>query len=221
MGRLPPLLRALILLVACATPLMAAAEGDVYHLEISPFAGYRFGGSFDSDDTEDTGAGVDVDIDDHSSYGLIVNWPAEPNTEYEVFFSRQSTSLETDSLFAPGEPVLDELDITHLQLGGTYLFEGDRAWPFMVATIGASRFEPDNSAYDSETFFAFSIGGGYKIALTPRIGLRLEGRALASVVSSDSAVFCRSDEVSSGCLIAVRGSLVWQWETSAGLRVRF
>ncbi len=213
-----PLIRVLLLVVGCAGPLTAVAGDDVYHVEITPFAGYRFGGSFDAEDSE---TGVDVDIDDHSSYGLIVNWPAEPNTEYEVFFSRQSTSLETGSLFAPGDPILDELDITYLQLGGTYLFEGERAWPFMVATIGASRFEPDNSEYDSETFFAFSIGGGYKIAVTPRIGLRLEGRGLASVVSSDSAVFCRSDEVSSGCLIAVRGSLVWQWEMSAGLRVRF
>jgi hypothetical protein len=91
----------------------------------------------------------------------------------------------------------------------------------MVATIGASRFEPDNSEYDSETFFSFSIGGGYKMAVTPRVGLRLEGRALGSFVSSDSAVFCRSGDGSSGCLIAVSGNLVWQWEMSAGLRVRF
>ena len=116
---------------------------------------------------------------------------------------------------------LFDLEISYFQLGGTYLFEGDRGRPFMMATIGASRFEPDNSEYDSETFFAFSIGGGYKLALTPRIGLRLEGRVLGSVINSDTAVFCRSDEVSSGCLIAVRGNLVWQWEMGAGLRIRF
>jgi opacity protein-like surface antigen len=164
---------------------------------------------------------VDVDIDDHSSYGLTVNWPAAHNTEYEVFFSRQSTSLDTGSLFEPGEEVLDDLDITYLQAGGTYLFEGSRAWPFIVATIGAARFEPDDSEFDSETFFAFGIGGGYKIAPTSRIGLRLEGRVLGSYLGGDSAVFCRSDEVSSGCLIAVSGSMVWQWEMSAGLRFRF
>jgi len=197
---------------------MALADDDVYHLEVTPFAGYRMGGSFEADDAD---AGSDLDIADDASYGLIINWPADPNTEFEVYYSRQSTSLETNSLFAPGDPVLDELAISYFQLGGTYLFEGDRGRPFMMATIGASRFEPDNSEYDSETFFAFSIGGGYKIALTPRIGLRLEGRVLGSVINSDTAVFCRSDEVDSGCLIAVRGNLVWQWEMGAGLRIRF
>jgi len=207
-----------VFLAGCAGPLAALADEDVYHLEITPFVGYRMGGSFEADEVD---AGADVDIADDASYGLVINWPADPNTEYEIFYSRQSTSLETNSLFAPGEPVLDELTISYLQLGGTYLFEGERGRPFMMATIGASRFEPDNSAYDSETFFAFSIGGGYKLALTPRIGLRLEGRVLGSAINSDSAVFCRSDEVSSGCLIAVRGNLVWQWEMGAGLRVRF
>jgi opacity protein-like surface antigen len=202
-------------------PLMAAAADDVYHLEITPFAGYRLGGSFDAEDNA-TGVDVDVDIDDHASYGLIVNWPAAFNTEYEVFLSRQSTSLDTNAgLFLPGEPVLDDLDISYLQVGGTYLFEGDRAWPFIVATVGASRFEPDSSEFDSETFFSFGIGGGYKIAPSSRIGLRLEGRLLGSYLGGDSAVFCRSDEVSSGCLIAVSGDMVWQWEMSAGLRVRF
>jgi hypothetical protein len=208
----------LVLLSGCAGPLKAVADDEVYHLEITPFAGYRMGGSFEAEESD---ADADVDISDDSSYGVIVNWPAEPYTEYEVYYSRQSTSLETNSLFAPGDPVLDELTISYLQLGGTYLFEGERGRPFMMATIGASRFEPDNSDYDSETFFAFSIGGGYKLALTPRIGLRLEGRVLGSVINSDSAVFCRSDAVSSGCLIAVKGNLVWQWEMGAGLRIRF
>ncbi len=213
-----PLLRALVLLTGCAGPLMASAEETVYRLEITPFASYRIGGSFDA---EETMAGVDVDIDDHASYGLIVNWPAEQNTEYEVFFSRQSTSLDTGSLFAPGGSVPDDLDVSYLQVGGTYLFEGERAWPFIVATLGASRFQPDNSEFDSETFFAFGIGGGYKIAPTSRIGLRLEGRVLGSYLNGESAVFCRSNEVSSGCLITVSGNMVWQWEMSAGLRIRF
>jgi len=219
---MPPVLRALILLIACAGPLTAAAEEEVYRLEITPFAGYRFGGNFDDDDSESGTAGVDVDIEDHASYGLIVNWPASQNTEYEVFFSRQSTSLEIDDgLFSPGDPVLDDLDISYLQVGGTYLFEGNRAWPFIVATIGASHFEPDSSEFDSETFFSFGIGGGYKIAPTSRIGLRLEGRLLGSYLGGDSAVFCRSDVTGSGCLIGVSGEMVWQWEMSAGLRFRF
>lgn len=189
-------------------------------LEVTPFIGYQMGGSFDADD-DVAGTAADVELDDAASYGLIVNWPAEYNTEWEVWLSRQSTSLDTQGLFAPGEPVLDDLDISYLQAGGTYLFDGEWARPYFAATIGASRFDPQQSGFDSETFFAFGVGGGYKVAPSARIGLRLDARVFGSLVSSDEAVFCRSTEAGSGCLIAVSGSVVWQWQVSAGLITRF
>jgi opacity protein-like surface antigen len=204
--------------------LLASANGAfagevVHNIEITPFAGYVFGGTFEADE-EASSANQDVDLEDAASYGLIVNWPAEPNTEWEIYVSRQSTSLEAAGLFAPDEATSPDLDISFLQVGGTYLFEGDRARPYIVATVGASRFEPDDSAFDSETFFAFGIGGGVKLAPTSRFGLRLEGRVLGSVVNSDSAVFCRSGPAANGCLVAATGSMVWQWEVLAGLVFR-
>jgi opacity protein-like surface antigen len=214
-SRLKPLLLAALLASASA----ASAGEATHNIEITPFAGYVFGGSFDSDEGGST-ASQDVDLDDAASYGLIVNWPAEVNTEWEVYLSRQSTSLKVPGLFAPDQTGLADLDITFLQAGGTYFFEGERARPYIVATVGASRFEPDDSAFDSENFFAFGIGGGVKLAPTSRLGLRLEGRVLGSVVNSDSAVFCRSGPAANGCLVAVNGSMVWQWEVLAGLVFR-
>lgn len=211
-GRLKALLLLLIL------PAFAQA-GVKYGVEITPFAGYRLGGEFEAEEGGNT-TGADIDLDDASSYGVIVNWPSVENTEWELYLGRQSTSLETAGLFDPGESPPAELDITYLQAGGTYWFEGERARPYIVATVGASRFEPDDSSFDSETFFAFGIGGGYKIMPTSRLGLRLEGRVFGSVVDSDEAVFCRSGGAASGCLIAVSGSMVWQWEVLAGLVFR-
>ncbi len=210
-------LKALLLLLVAATP--ALADNELRGIEITPFAGYVLGGSFSNDDDTAT-SDQDVDLDDAASVGLIVNWPAEANTEWEIYLSRQSTALELDGLFAPEDDALADLDITFLQAGGTYFFEGDKARPYIVATVGASRFEPDDSAFDSETFFAFGIGGGIKVAPTSRLGLRLEGRVLGSVVNSNSAVFCRSGPAANGCLAAVSGSVIWQWEVLAGLVFR-
>jgi len=209
-------LKALLLLVM----LPAFAQADVkYGVEITPFVGYRLGGQFEADESTDP-ATPDIDIDDAGSFGLIVNWPAEANTEWEVYASRQATSLETAGLFEPGDVPPSDLDITYLQVGGTYWFDGERARPYIVATVGVSRFEPDDDAFDSETFFAFGIGGGYKLWPTSRLGLRLEGRVFGSVVDSDKAVFCRSGGAESGCLVAASGSAVWQWEVTAGLVFR-
>ena len=219
-SRLKPLLQPLllVLLVAATTP--ASAADPLHGIEITPFAGYIFGGSFESDQDSGSATTGDIDLDDAASYGLIVNWPAEENTEWEIYLSRQSTSLETTGLFAPDEPAIADLDITYLQAGGTYYFEGERARPYIVATVGVSRFEPDDSAFDPENFFAFGIGGGYKLAPTSRLGVRLEGRILGSVVSSDSGVFCRSGPAANSCLVSVSGSVVWQWEVLAGLVFR-
>ncbi len=208
------------LLLLLMLPALAQAEVK-YGVEITPFAGYRLGGEFDAEEDEDGNTtGADIDIDDAASFGLIVNWPSVENTEWEVYLSRQSTSLEAAGLFVPPETPPTDLDITYLQAGGTYWFEGERARPYIVATVGLSRFEPDESSFDSETFFAFGIGGGYKIAPTSRIGLRLEGRVFGSVVDSDKADFCRSGGAASGCLITASGSIVWQWEVLAGLVFR-
>lgn len=210
-------LKALLLLLVVTAPALAADE--LRGIEITPFAGYVLGGSFTNED-ETGSSDQDVELDDAATYGLIVNWPAEANTEWEIYLSRQSTSLELDSPLVPDETSLADLDITFLQAGGTYFFEGAKARPYIVATVGASRFEPDDGAFDAETFFAFGLGGGVKLAPTSRLGLRLEGRVLGSLVNSDSAVFCRSGPAANGCLVAVSGSVVWQWEVLAGLVFR-
>jgi opacity protein-like surface antigen len=206
------------LLLLLLLPAFAHAEVK-YGIEITPFAGYTFGGQFEAEEGT-APAGSDIDVDDASSFGLMVNWPAEENTEWEVYLNRQSTSLEAEGLFTPPDTPPTDLDITYLQVGGTYWGQGERARPYFVATVGASRFEPDDSSFDSETFFAFTVGGGYKIAPTSRLGLRLEGRVLGSLVDSDSSVFCASGSAASGCLIRVSSSVVWQWEVLAGLVFR-
>lgn len=190
-------------------------------IEITPFYGYTFGGEFDGESTADNEDPPSLDVQDNSSYGLIVNFPAEDNTEWEFMVSRQSTQVDTHGVFFPGEPVLQDLDITYFQVGGTYLFEGDVARPYIVATVGASRFEPGDSGFDSENFFAFTIGGGYKLWPTSRFGLRLEGRFYGNVIDSDGAVFCQGGPESNTCLIRVNSNMLWQFQVLAWLTFRF
>ncbi len=209
-------MRRLLLMVLLVPP---AATADVLRgIELTPFVGYRLGGEFER---PDGGTGPGLELDEASAWGLVVNWPSVDNTEWEIYLSRQSTRLEPDGEVPSGTPLPGDLDVTYLQVGGTYWFEGERARPYIVATLGASRFAPDDSALDAETFFAFGIGGGYKLAPTSRIGARLEGRLFGSVIDSDESIFCSSSAVASGCLIAVSGSMLWQWEVTAGLTFRW
>ncbi len=191
----------------------AGAEVTPYHVSITPFIGYRTGGEFKDEDS-----GEKIEVNNASSYGLIINAPASDTTEWELLYSHQSAGL--DSSTTALDPGVD-IDINYFQVGGTYVFEGAPIRPFIAAGIGASYFSPDQSQYDSETYFAFSLGGGAHVFPTSRVGLRLEGRVFGSVIDSDSAIFCRSDESGAACAFHASGDILWQWEVFAGLTARF
>jgi hypothetical protein len=191
----------------------AFAEVTAYRFALTPFAGYRIGGEFEDDDTGD-----ELDLDDGASLGLILNAPYDDRTEWEVFYGRQETDI--DDATVPVDPNLD-IVIEYLQIGGTYVGEGEAARPYLAATIGGSRIEPDGAGFDSETYFAFGIGGGLHVFPESRVGLRLEGRLFGSLVDSDSGVFCQSGPTGSRCLIRSSGDVFWQWDMFAGVTVRF
>ena len=185
----------LILILLAAAGVMAPARAEVaaYRVSVTPFIGYQVGGQFQDSDTGD-----EVDLGNAGSFGLIINAPSDYTTEWELFYSRQSAGIDKSTV--PIDPNLN-IDISYFQAGGTYVFEGSPIRPFISAGIGASQFSPDESQYNSETYFAFSIGGGAQIFPESRVGLRLEGRLFGSVIDSNSDIFCRSGQGGATCAI--------------------
>ncbi len=207
------MLQKFVLVMLCLGALPALAADKVKRYEITPFGGYRIGGDFEDDDT-----GEEYDVDDDKAYGLLVNIMAEANTQWEFGWSRSETAVDVPSV--NGSPDKLDLDIDYFQGGGTYLWDGKLAQPFMVATIGAAYLNPDSSG-DAETYFAFSIGGGWRIRPTERLGLRLEARVYGTVLDSDSDVFCRTGPDNNACLIRSQSEVLWQWQLLAGASFRF
>jgi hypothetical protein len=90
-----------------------------------------------------------------------------------------------------------------------------------VATLGASRFDPDPAGMDSETWFSFGFGGGLKFFPRSRIGLRLDTRVLGSL-SDDNQLICQTGGITgNGCTFHSSGSILWQYVVNAGMIVRF
>ena len=196
-------LAAAVLGAGLCCPLVASAV-DV---EISPVLGYRFGGEFTDDTTNQ-----DIDVKEAASYGLAVDVEYAPDRMVEVFYSRQSTELEGIS------PTLD-LDVEYFQVGGVAEYTQEAYTPYLVGTIGATRFSPSGNL-DSETRFSLTLGGGVKWFLNEHWAIKAEGRAFLTIFDSDTEIFC----VSSGgatCLFRTSGSLVWQLEANAGVIFRF
>ena len=195
-----------------------AADPGQYRIAVTPFIGYRTSGDFENQDS-----GAKVSLDDSSALGLIINAPAESvrddaYTEWELYFSRQSAGISQAPTAV--DPSLN-VEISYFLLGGTYVGPGEWVRPFLAAGIGASHLSPDKSGYDSDTLFAFGIGGGAQVFPASRVGLRLEARLLGSVINSDSTIFCTSGPAGSGCAVSASGNVFWQWEVFGGLVARF
>ena len=209
MGNIKTIIVCVVLLAATAVN----AQTEMSRFELTPFAGITFGGEF-----EDMTSSESLQLDDNASFGLILDIRESANTQWEILYSRQATRADTTDLPTSGASF--DVDVHYIHGGGTYLGEGDRARPFLAATIGATHFEPGLDDFGSETFFSFSIGAGFQLRPNDRLGIRLEARAYGTVLESDTELFCRTGPVENICAIRSEGTILWQLQTLAGFVFR-
>lgn len=201
----------ILLLLACGTSVADDGSG----IEFTAFGGYRMGGSVAAEDD-----GIDIRLQDSSSAGFLVNSRPRDNTQWEVLYSIQQTSARITDALSGAQSVVD-FDSNTLQLGGTYLFDGDKVVPYIAFTLGGTHVRTRAVEDDSDTFFAGSMGLGLRFLPNSRVGIRLEARAYGTLINSSSQIFCSTGPDENVCAIRLKGDLVTQVETFAGITVRF
>ena len=188
-------------------PVMAHAQ----RIEITPFVGYRLGGSLNDLDIEES-----FDFEDNDSQGIILDIAVAPNAFVEILYSTQETKLEEGGTLFLDNPLFD-IDVDYWHVGGLYQFEYGRMKPFVVATLGITELDPQPRDLDSETKFSMGIGGGVKLMLAERLALRLEGRGFSTLVDTGEEVFCNPH----ACYGYDSATFLWQFEARAGVVLAF
>jgi len=182
-------------------------------VEVAPFFGHRYGGSFEDSTTLAT-----IEVQDDKAYGLMIDFDTEPDKQIEIYLSRQPTRLTTSGLFT-GNPLFN-LTIDYYHIGGIYMFPVDDipeyVRPFVSGSFGLTRMAPDRSDLTTENYPSLSLGGGAKIYLGKSLGLRFDIRGIYTALNSDTSVFC-----SGGCTIKVVSNGFVQTEIGAALIMRF
>jgi hypothetical protein len=208
--------RALLVFLALILSTTAIAQSDAGGFEITPFGAYSFGGTFN-----DSEGNASLSTNDSASFGLILNFRESANTQWEIFYSLQSTDVTASNVPNVSETL--DLDVHYLQAGGTYQGDTGAVRPFLSLTAGVAHFDVKTDGYDSDSFFSFSIGTGLQLRPNERIGFRLEARVFGSLIKSDSALFCVSDPAggTAGCAFVLAGEVYWQLQTLAGVVFRF
>lgn len=202
---------ALALSSALAVAPLQAEESDAIQrgarFEVAPYIGYRGGGSFEREDSNES-----ANVDGHSSFALAFNLVLEEELRYHLFYSRQETDLESST----------PLNIEYLQLGGTVTPEPTiDLLPYVIGSIGVTRFSPRAEGTSDETRFSLCVGGGLRVPTRSRIEILLEARAFLTFVSSSSSVFCSSTAAGGTCALSGHGSAFWQYELLAGASFAF
>ena len=194
---------------------IAEPADNALNIELTPYGAYRFGGTFDVVDSD-----TSYELADASTYGLIVNFRHQANTQWEVLYSREETEAEFSDPLS-GNSLVD-VDIAVLQAGGTYQGDGDTERPYLALTVGGTQVSTSAAGGSkSDTFWSGSIGVGLQIRPTERIGFRLEARAYGTLLDSDSDIFCQTGPNQNVCAVHIDGTMLRQFETLAGIVFRF
>lgn len=171
-------------------------------VEISPFAGYFFGGRFPAGSN-----GLftsKVDVDDHVTYGARIGWNITSSFEAEAHFSRTETHFVSpggDVLFGAAGTRLGDLTIDYALGYMTFNFGRRRVVPYVTVGMGAARLDPDVCKVrnppcvnpDPDWRYTASAGGGIKAFFTPHFGMRFDGRYYGTLLRRDDND-CRDHE---------------------------
>lgn len=144
--------------------------------ELTPFIGYRWGGTIFADQTFIFGE--DVDVASSANLGINFGIPlGDTGMKLELMANRQSSELETEGgLFEPEAEVAD-IDVTYLHAGLQIPFARSRnATPYVIVSGGLANLDPQLSGVSAENRFSASAGLGVKIPVSSVMSVRLEGR---------------------------------------------
>jgi opacity protein-like surface antigen len=190
-----------------AALLLGATQARPQSVQITPFAGYAFGGSVRSSVLDEK-----YSFDSSLAYGGTLNFAINESWRFELLYSRQETKLGGDGL-SPSFDVTIERYLAGFQ---EEKGEGNIRY-FGTFWLGATRFVPGLAGYDAEMRFGGGVGLGVKTFPVKNVGLRFEARGFYTLVKSEGGAFCANGE----CLFAFAGTGLWQGDVSAGLILAF
>lgn len=174
-------------------------------IEATAFGGWRFGGSLD--DTQ----GQSYTAEPSGSWGGILDIFFAPDSALEMLFSRQETTVQAGN----GLPDRVNLTLDHYQIGGLKEYEGEKFRPFLSGLVGWSHVKTEDRSLDR---FSVTMGGGGKLYLTPRLGLRGDLRAHV-LFGNNNAIYASSGP--NGGSVSFSGEVFVQGEVAAGIFLTF
>jgi len=195
---------------------VAGGETRPQLFEVAAFGGVALGGNFRLEGGNGVTADESEGLADRATFAAAFDLQADVGSQYELFYSREASDLGGNSAF----PRTD-LTVEYLHVGGRVLLDDQPGIePYVVGGVGATRFSPGEQG-SSDTRFSASLGLGLRWPVSRRFSMRLEGRGFVTLMDSNTAIFCQSDQSGLLCRIHGHGQTFVQGQLLAAVAFAF
>jgi hypothetical protein len=183
-------------------------EGSEHRFEIIPMVGYQSGSTVKIQ-------GGELNFGASQNVGLFVDLNVWTGAQLELSWTRQDTKVSLSD--TTGAHVADLFDaaIDYVQVGAQLGSLKGRAFMFTSVGIGFTHFNPKGVDVSDTWKLSVSVGVGSEIYFAKRIGMRIHGRLLPTILTSGTDIFCDDDR----CYSKVESGAMIQWDVAAGLVV--
>ncbi len=169
-----------LLVVVCM--LVSSRSMGQAKVEISPYAGYMFGGSLNFYEGK-------LKAENGLNYGVAMDVKLANDTQIELMWTQMGTTAYFDPYYSYEYLATDSFDmnIGYIQIGGVREMEMGKVNPFGVFTLGTTYFIPKDVTFEGDNFttdigsvwkFSMTMGAGVKIWLSDVVGIRLQGNLM-------------------------------------------
>lgn len=185
------------LLVVCSGSTVFAQFGgnDYGKFQVTPFAGYRFGGTIDLSQSNNPALDY-IKINNDVNFGVMFDYTFWSDFQAEFMWNRQRTSLtghdpETNSML-----YLTSMNFDNYLWSVAYNFLSPerKVRPFVVAGLGFGHYGAapvgGQSVLGFSNKLAYNLGGGAKYFFNDHWGVRAELRWLATRSTSGIGTYC-------------------------------
>ncbi len=204
-----------------AAPLAAQDRSGTW--EITPFGGGHFGGRLNAG--SNALFARDVDLGTAPTYGVRLGYNVNRWFGMEFGWSQAKPDIRargSDVLFGQSQKLGE---MTHNVFEGNALVNLARGQfiPYLTLGAGAMTFDarvPETPGA-TDTRFVASFGGGVKMFITPRVGLRIDGRYRNAYINDHSNYYYDSGGCRSGCSYRHGSNWYGSGEVTGGLTFAF
>jgi hypothetical protein len=208
----------LVAVLTAATPARAQYV-QIQSVEVTPFIGVRFGGTFELQ--PEGAAPIGASLRDAQSSGLSGGVRFNDLSLVEFRWTQSISSLRFGYPFGSvgqslGDVTLNQFHADFTQEWDIYEVKGLRS--YLTGSVGATHI---SATRESFTRFSFGLSAGLKQFIGSHLAIRAEAGWLPIWVAPEVGAFACGTIGVGGCFVVLDGTLMQQYEMSIGPVIRF